>query len=139
VTVRKTACEVAAYGTISDRRGVSTVTDAVSTATGQQLLASWRDGATTLRQRGVTGKATLLEQCADQLEEYLTTCADTALTIANAAAECGYSTGHLRRLVSQGILQDVGTNGVTLVRRADLPQKAGMNRNPLPLGTLSPI
>ena len=111
----------------------------MSTATGQRLLASWRDDAAKLRRWGATGKATLLEQCADQLEEYLTTWADTVLTIADASAECGYSTGHLRRLVCQGVLRDVGTNGATLVRRGDLPQKAGTNRNQLPLGTLSPI
>ena len=103
------------------------------------LVASWRNAAAKLRAWGATSKATVLDRCADELEEHVASWADTPLTIAEASGECGYSASHLRRLVSQGVLRDMGTSTVTLVRRGDLPRKAGTNRHPLPVGVLSSI
>lgn len=105
----------------------------------ESLLAAWRADAARLRAWGSGENATVLERCADELDAQLEAWASTPLTLAEAAAECGYSVGHLRRLVTKGILQDEATDGEIQVRRGALPWKAEAVRTPSPLGVLSPI
>jgi len=47
-----------------------------------------------------------------------------AVTINEAAKISGFSADHLRRLVREGKLEEVGTGGVMRVRVGDLPRKA---------------
>ena len=105
----------------------------------EDLVDSWRSDATRLRAWGCGASAVILERCAGELEEHAAAMADVALSLEAAAAETGYSTAHLRRLLTRGVLADVGQNGETAVLRRDLPFKPGRQRHPLPLGTLSSI
>ena len=87
-------------------------------------------------QSGVLRAGELLD-CADQLDAYAATEAAETLSLEQAAAASGYSVAHLRRLISRGVLDDVGTDGVVALRQQDLPYKARRQRHPLPLGVLS--
>ena len=103
------------------------------------LAAQWRDDAERLRTWGCDGQATILERCADQSDAHAATMADATLSLDEAAAASGYSVAHLRRLVAQGVVPDVGTNGITAVRQQDLPYKPRRQRHPRPLGVLSSL
>jgi hypothetical protein len=87
------------------------------------LLDRWRADATALRRRGATGFAQLLEGCAEELEAWLQGRESEVLGLPEASEESGYSQEHLRRLVREGILPDVATDGPIRVRRGDLPRK----------------
>ena len=101
------------------------------------LADEWRVEAKTLRSWGCCDQATILDHCADQLDAYAATVADATLSLDEAAAASGYSVAHLRRLIAQGVLSDVGTDGVTALLAQDLPYKARRQRHPQPLGVLS--
>ncbi len=103
------------------------------------LLSQWREDAERLRTWGCDGQATILERCADALDAHAASVADATLSLDEAAAASGYSVAHLRRLVAQGVVPDVGTNGVTALRQQDLPYKPRRQRQPLPLGVLSSL
>ncbi len=103
------------------------------------LASGWREVAATLRTYGAESAATALERCADELEAHAASVADATLSLDEAATASGYSVAHLRRLVAQGVLSDVGTNGVTALRQQDLPYKPRRQRQPLPLGVLSSL
>ncbi|HKV51093.1 MAG TPA: hypothetical protein VJO52_07835 [Gemmatimonadaceae bacterium] len=51
------------------------------------------------------------------------------LTLGGAAAESGYSTDHLRRLIRDGKVPNAGRRHAPLVRRCDLPIKPGHLRS----------
>lgn len=51
------------------------------------------------------------------------------LTLGEAAAESGYSTDHIRRLIRDGKLPNAGRRHSPLVRRGDLPMKPGHLRS----------
>ena len=103
------------------------------------LASRWREVAATLRTYGAESAATALERCADELDSHAASVADATLSLDEAATASGYSVTHLRRLVAQGVLSDVGTNGVTALRQQDLPYKPGRQRHPRPLGVLSSL
>ena len=105
----------------------------------EYLVDSWRADATRLRAWGCNDQAQVLERCAGELKEHLAAMADVTLSLEAAAAETGYSTAHLRRLIARGVLADIGQNGETAILRRELPYKPGHQRHPLPLGTLSSI
>lgn len=77
------------------------------------LVGRWRHEAGILRRRGAVPQAEALESCAAELEEAVRAHTLAELTIAQAAAESGYSESQLRRRFP----------GQPTVRRADLPQK----------------
>ena len=94
-----------------------------------RLAAQWRDDAEMLRRRGAHPQADLLESCADELEAALRKEHDELLTIAQAAAESGYSKEHLRRLAREGnlaIQRGAGAKSRVRVRRGDVPSKPGL-------------
>ena len=105
----------------------------------RDLAEAWRGDAVRLRTWGCDGQARILERCADELDAHADAVADATLSLEEAAAECGYSVAHLRRLVAQGVLPDVGTNGVTALHQRDLPYKPGRKRHPRPFGVLSSL
>ena len=90
-----------------------------------ELCERWQADASTLRQWGAKDEAQVVERCARELAEALGTHDDEALTLAEAAAESGYSVSHLRRLITQNKLRDTAQVGPPLVRRGDLPRKPG--------------
>ncbi len=90
-----------------------------------ELRKRWTADASTLRQWGAEDEAQVVERCARELAEALDTHDDEALTLAEAAAESGYSVSHLRRLIAQNKLRDTAQVGPPRVRRGDLPRKPG--------------
>lgn len=78
-------------------------------------------------------QASVLERCADELEEQLEQNGRELLTLHQAAMESGYSESHLRRLVKDGHLSDRADKGPKMVRRGDLPRKVRRD------STVSPI
>jgi hypothetical protein len=54
-----------------------------------------------------------------------------ALTLQQAARECGYSVDHLSRLIRDGQIPNAGRRNKPLVLRRDLPRKAGLAASPV--------
>lgn len=78
-----------------------------------ELRARWREDAAVLRRRGAGQLADSLEGCAAELETALAAEASAPLTVAEAAAESGYSAAQLRRLFP----------GQRTIPRGELPRK----------------
>ncbi len=90
------------------------------------LATAWREEATLLRRRGAGAQADALESAAEDLEERVEEWQMEPLTVAEAAAESGYSEDYLRELVRDGRIPDsrpAGSEGRIRIRRADLPRK----------------
>ena len=84
----------------------------------------WEADARLLREYGQESAAKVAELHACQLREALQAAGNESLTLAEAAAESGYSTRRLRELVSEGSLPNAGRKGAPRIRRGDLPRKA---------------
>ncbi|KKM78006.1 hypothetical protein LCGC14_1364340 [marine sediment metagenome] len=94
------------------------------------LPTLWRQRAELLRENGAGGHAKAIERCADELETRDATHEEEVLSLAEAVVVSVYSEKHLRRLVEQGELEDVGTDGKLALRRGDLPRKVKSRRVP---------
>jgi hypothetical protein len=90
----------------------------------------WRASADVLRTYGSVTAALILERCADDVEAALAQQAVAPLTLREAAAESGYSTDHLSRLVRAGVVTNVGRPHAPLIRRGELPRKVKALRPP---------
>lgn len=91
-----------------------------------RLIAEWRAEADRIRRRYQhDGLAGLCEAHADELEAALKVVSSREVTLSEAAEISGYSRSHLRRLMDQGDLPNVGRPGAPRLRVADLPLKAG--------------
>jgi hypothetical protein len=87
------------------------------------FIAEWRARIAMFRRHGIGEAATTGETFADELEAFLRTTDDMTLTIAQAAAESGYSEDHLARQIREGKIPNAGRPGAPRIRRADLPRK----------------
>jgi hypothetical protein len=72
------------------------------------------------------------EEAAQLVERTIHDIQTEKLSVAAAAAESGYTTGHLRRLLGlepgyDRVLPNAGTEECPLIRRCDLPRKPGHN------------
>ncbi len=94
------------------------------------LPSLWRLRAEVLRENGAAGHAKAIEVCADELEIRDATYEEEALTLAEAVVVSAYSEKQLRRLVHQGELENVGTDGKLALRRGDLPRRVKSRRVP---------
>ncbi len=90
------------------------------------LVARWRDEAATLRRRGAVAQAVAVESCADDLEAAFRERDETLLNLTEASRLSGYSSGHLGRMVRDGIIPNVGRPNAPRIRRVDLPRKVGL-------------
>lgn len=89
-----------------------------------RLVAEWRAEAERIRRRYQhDGLAGLCEAHADELEAALKAAAGREVTLAEAAEMSGYSRSHLRRLMDQGEIPNVGRPGAPRLRVSDLPMK----------------
>lgn len=90
------------------------------------LLVKWRAEATTMDRRGsmVLGGPLCREFLAD-LEAVAQVATDELLTVAQAAAESGYSHEHVARMVREGTIPNAGRRRAPRIRRTDLPRKPG--------------
>jgi hypothetical protein len=93
-------------------------------ATPDQLLPVWRVRADLFRKHGAAGYATAIETLAEELDQALRAKVEIVLTLAEAAAETGYSVEHLGREVRQRRIANAGRPGAPRIRRGDLPRKA---------------
>lgn len=89
------------------------------------LIERWKAEAARLRELGQEGLATFEERLVLDLEEWLADHAFEALTVAEAAAESGYSESAIYTMISEGRLRNVHSKGSPRVRRRDLPRKPG--------------
>lgn len=103
------------------------------------LVHAWREEAEHFRRRGVEDRATLIESLADDLEVHLREAQHETVNLTDAAKLSGYSTRHLRRLLRDGELQNVGRKNAPEIRVGDLPRKAGCDlpTEPLPVLRIS--
>ena len=86
----------------------------------------WREQAKLQHQLGAEGPACTFEHCADELDAALKSVAVEELTIAEAAAESGYSEEQLRRLVRDEKLEAqprAGPRSHIRIRRRNLPKR----------------
>lgn len=87
------------------------------------LAERWRSDAERFREYGDERGACTCELHADELERAVRDFESKPLTISEAVEESGYSESHLRALLADGKLRNVGRHGAPRIRRADLPQK----------------
>lgn len=90
------------------------------------LAEKWRSDADLLRRYGDERGATVCELHAGGLEVAWREWELEELSVAQAAAESGYSEDHLRQLVRDGKLPDnrpPGSQGEIRIPRRDLPRK----------------
>ena len=88
------------------------------------LCDQWETDARLLLEYGQESAAKIAELHAHQLREALRVVCDQSLTLAEAAAESGYSKRRLRELVSEGTVPNAGRKGAPRIRRRDLPRMA---------------
>ena len=74
--------------------------------------------------------ASALPEIARQLEERARAHYLESISVAEAAAESGFSPDQLYRLIKSNRIEDVGTGGVRRIRRADLPRKPSNSAAP---------
>lgn len=92
---------------------------------GARLAATWREKAAELSKYGAGGQATLLAECAAQLETAEREHGFETLTIEAASIESGFSYSSLQQKLASGELENVGKKGSPRVQRCALPRKAG--------------
>jgi hypothetical protein len=88
----------------------------------------WRALAVQQRSLGAEAQARTLEFCADYLTATILHMADELLSLHSAAQESGYSVDHLGRLLREGKIPNSGRKAKPLIRRGDLPTKAGRHK-----------
>ena len=88
------------------------------------LAEQWRTEAETLRKRGATAQAVVLESCADEMERALRERDNELLNLMEAAQLSGYSSEHLGRMVRDGKIPNAGRPGAPRIRLGDIPRKA---------------
>jgi hypothetical protein len=92
--------------------------------TAASLPSAWRRRAAQLRRLTADERsAHVLEHVAAELDAALQRHEDSVLTLTAASRECGYTAGHLRRLIREGRLENAGRRNAPRVRRGDLPAK----------------
>ena len=90
------------------------------------LPSYFRDKAEELRSDfAAEGRARAVEWCADKIQEALETGWSEELSLKDAEAESGYSRSHLRRMLREGTLINVGTERHPRITRGSLPRKPG--------------
>lgn len=89
------------------------------------FLAHWRAEGQRLRRIGaLVDPVKLLDEVVRDAEALFESEENDVLTLTQAARESGYSSGHLGRLVLDGVIPNAGRKSAPKIRRADLPRKA---------------
>lgn len=76
----------------------------------------------TLRDHGAEPQAKLMDQLIEELLEAACRSREEALTLAQAAAESGYTVAHLGRLIRSRRIRNAGKKGKPMICRGDLPK-----------------
>lgn len=111
------ACTLSRNPPESYRMGESPISDRAN---------EWRRDAEVFRRYGQEALAALLEKLATDLEADCLS-ADERVSFADAPHLSGYSQAHLRRLVRQGKLTNLGSKKKPEFLLSDLPRKPGYN------------
>lgn len=82
-----------------------------------------QEGIDELREFGADGHADAAQRALDLLQQRLSQAVEVPLTPRQAAKESGYTADHLRDLLRQGKLPNVGEENAPRIRRGDLPRK----------------
>ncbi len=99
----------------------------------RELPDHWREQAVFQHLLGATESACSLEYCADELQQAQRFCDEELLTIAEAAAESGYSEEQLRRLVREERLKAEprrSPRSHIRIRRRNLPKRPKKRESP---------
>jgi hypothetical protein len=94
------------------------------------LRAQWEADAETLRRRGATAQAEVLESVLADFDAAWTILQAEAVSLAEGARVSGYTADHLSRLMREGKLRNVGRPGAPRVRLTDLPRKPDVSGAP---------
>ena len=92
---------------------------------GDQLPSHWREHAALLRKYGAEQQATVLEQCAAEVEAERQRLESASISLDVAVEITGYSRSHLRRLWRKGQVRQLGTQENPEFHASDLPRKPG--------------
>jgi hypothetical protein len=99
-----------------------------------EFFAKWRAERDRFgRYRQLVDPLPVLDELLADVQALLDTDGDSLLNLTQAGAESGYSADYLGRLVKNGTIPNAGRPNAPLIRRADLPRKAGTLR-PSPRG-----
>lgn len=97
-----------------------------------KLPGKWRQRADSLLEWGAPSDwARTWHRAADELERSLAAYGCEPLRLETAAAESGYTVGHLRRLLRDCTLQNAGTEEEPAILRCHLPRKPGPSAIPM--------
>lgn len=86
------------------------------------LEGDWRARVKTLRDHGAEPQAKLMDQLIEELLEAACRSKEEVLTLAQAAAESGYTVAHLGRLIRSRRIRNAGKKGKPMICRGDLPR-----------------
>jgi hypothetical protein len=86
------------------------------------LVPAWRERAEDLAPYAPAA-AVAFSEAAKELEEALAQSQAEELTLAEAAAESGYSADHLGQLLKDGVIPNAGRKHAPRILRRDLPRK----------------
>lgn len=99
----------------------------------QEFIGKWTNEAEAMRQRGVlVSGALLVEEILRDFDAVTRGRANELLTLADGAAESGYSAEYLGAMIRQGKIQNAGRPHAPRIRRQDLPRKASRLPDPPP-------
>jgi hypothetical protein len=91
-----------------------------------RLAERWKGDADRFEEWNPDGPvAGVLRRCAAQLEVALSERAAEAMTLQQAAEAGGYSPRHLRNLLADGTVPNIGRKGAPRIARGDVPMKPG--------------
>jgi hypothetical protein len=91
----------------------------------EAVAGEWLELASLLREHHAIGAAVAYDKCAAKLRERSAAYLDEAIDADDAAEESGYTAHHIRRLIKEGLLPNVGTETRPRVLRRYLPLKPG--------------
>lgn len=91
----------------------------------RHLPSLWREHAQLLRKYGAEQQAAVLEHCADQMEAEETRLASIRISLDEAVEVTGFTRGHLRRLIKDGKLTNLGNEENPEFLFSELPRKPG--------------
>jgi len=95
-----------------------------------RVSTRWRSEAKILHLRGASEQATVLEQCASELDQESRLFSLEELTLEDAVGESGYSYSALEKMVRSGRISNAGLPNQPRIRRGDLPKKPCSRQEP---------
>ncbi|HET6230472.1 MAG TPA: hypothetical protein VFE05_10425 [Longimicrobiaceae bacterium] len=92
-----------------------------------ERIQAWREAAAVLRCYGHDHTADVVERMAAELEADTRTTEAARIGMAEAVERTGYTRGHLRRLIRDGKLRNVGSEEEPLLLPSELPRKPALS------------